>query len=252
MPNSRQDAERNVLVRFWTLDHLERSSVEWSVTDWTKLVFAATGTLRVESNSQLWILPSSRGLWVKPGEKNQMMCFGPANVRTLYFHPSFEPLRTRGTIEISELLHSLIIETCLVGPLMRGNAIHEAMATLLRSQIEQAKTMPSGITMPFEPGVRSAAERFLDSPNSWSDLNKLAESAGYSRRTLERRFVEETGLSLGRWCREARMLEGIRCMSMGHSVSDAAFRAGYASTSSFIHTFKRHFGSTPGATSSAM
>ena len=65
-------------------------------------------------------------------------------------------------------------------------------------------------------------------------------------RTLERRFVVETGSSLGRWRLRLRLTRALELLAAGMSVSDAGLAVGYASTSAFVAAFKRELGSTPG------
>jgi AraC-like DNA-binding protein len=74
----------------------------------------------------------------------------------------------------------------------------------------------------------------------------LARRHGIARRTLERRFREETGMSFGMWRQKARLLDSIRLLADGTSVTDAALECGYSSVSAFIAAFKGTFGYTPG------
>ena len=62
---------------------------------------------------------------------------------------------------------------------------------------------------------------------------------------MERLFLAETKMTAGEWRRRLRLLHGVRLLAGGESVSNAAIRAGYASTSAFIAAFKRTFGMTP-------
>jgi len=239
MTNSRQPAEDGVLVRFWSLDHHRAEEVHWAASVWSKLVFAVEGTLQAESSERLWILPCSRALWVAAGETHRMKSLGKAKVRTLYFAPGFEMSRERGPMDVSPLLRELILETCRSGPLMAGEKCHEALAELLRQEIEQATSVQIGVPMPRTDWLHAWASAFLAYPLESPRFD-------YSRRTLERRISEETGLSLGRWCQHARTVVGFRVLSSGQTVSEAAAEAGYATPGSFIHAFRLCFGVTPG------
>ena len=78
-------------------------------------------------------------------------------------------------------------------------------------------------------------------------VDELARKHGIARRTLERRFREETGMSFGMWRQKARLLDSIRLLAEGKSVTDAALDSGYSSVSAFIAAFKGTFGYTPGS-----
>lgn len=67
-----------------------------------------------------------------------------------------------------------------------------------------------------------------------------------SVRTLERGFVTETGLSFGRWLRQARFLEALRRLDEGALVKQTAIEAGYRSSSVFIAAFRAALDTTPG------
>src|SRR5579862_1511839 len=91
MSKSCHDIDRDVLVRFWSIDQPIRASVTWPVSDWPKLVFSAEGTLMVSAEDQFAVLPPNRALWVLPGCRHEMSCRSAVKVRTLYFHPTFAP-----------------------------------------------------------------------------------------------------------------------------------------------------------------
>ena len=61
-------------------------------------------------------------------------------------------------------------------------------------------------------------------------------------------YVDETGLTCGKWRQRARLLSALRDLAAGATVEQAAREVGYESTSAFISTFKRELGTTPGKT----
>lgn len=70
--------------------------------------------------------------------------------------------------------------------------------------------------------------------------------AGGSKRTLERLFGDETGLSLGRWRQRMRLIESLRLLAEGLSVTRVALEVGYRSPSAYVSAFRRELGTTPG------
>jgi AraC-like DNA-binding protein len=91
------------------------------------------------------------------------------------------------------------------------------------------------------------ARSVLDQPLGQGSVDDLAKQHGMARRTLERRFREETGMSFGMWRQKVRLLDSIRLLAEGQSVTDAALDSGYSSVSAFIAAFKGTFGYTPGS-----
>jgi AraC-like DNA-binding protein len=68
-----------------------------------------------------------------------------------------------------------------------------------------------------------------------------------STRTLYRRFLKETGITFARWQQQARLLDAIRRLAEGASVTATALDLGYESTSAFSAMFRRSLGQTPRA-----
>ena len=68
-----------------------------------------------------------------------------------------------------------------------------------------------------------------------------------SARTLYRRFLKETGITLARWKQQARLLESIRRLAAGDPVTTVALDLGYESPSAFSTMFRRALGIAPRA-----
>ena len=78
-------------------------------------------------------------------------------------------------------------------------------------------------------------------------LAELARRVGASERSLSRLFREELGMSYPQWRTNLRLLNAMIMLSTGTPVTTTARRCGWSTTSSFIDTFRRALGQTPGA-----
>ncbi len=231
--------DSGVLVRFWSLDHHRAEEILWPVSPWAKLVFAMEGTLQVETSQQLHVLPPNRALWVREQASHPAKTLGKAKVRTLYFAPTFSVDRQQGLIEVRPFFRELINEACRIGPLLSSSGMSEALASLLRAEVQSATLLPTSIPMPQSEWLLSWTDEFFEEPVS-------IPAAAYSRRTLERKLLAETGLTLGQWCSQARALIGLRVLATGATVLEAALDAGFETSSGFIQSFRKQFGTTPG------
>ena len=107
--------------------------------------------------------------------------------------------------------------------------------------------MPLTLTLPADRRALRIADAILGDPAGSGTLDALAARSGGSLRTIQRLFLDETGVPLSEWRQVARLMEAAALLLDGKSVTDAALAAGYAGTSAFIHAFRRKFGQTPAA-----
>jgi len=77
-------------------------------------------------------------------------------------------------------------------------------------------------------------------------IRDLVQGSRAGVRTIERLFLKETGMTLGRWLTHAKALHALERLAAGDSVTMAGVAVGYDDTSAFIAMFKRVLGTTPG------
>ena len=177
-------------------------------------------------------------------------------MRTLYLCPALTGLEDAvcRVVEVAPLLRELILRAVeRMG--LDSRAAHDArMIGLLEDEIRTAmaeagdspRDSPLALPMPGDEKALVVARYVLENPSIRDSVDDLARKFGIARRTLERRFRKETGMSFGMWRQKACLLNSIRLLAEGRSVTDAAFECGYSSVSAFIAAFKGTFGYTPG------
>jgi AraC-like DNA-binding protein len=121
-----------------------------------------------------------------------------------------------------------------------------AMAQLIFAELGHHDVAPFDLPLPSGALTRRVAASLVDHPAIHEKTTVIARRFGVSARTLERRFLNETGLTFGRWHRHARMLAALRALASGASVKQVALSSGYSEPSAFIAAFKAAFGRTPG------
>jgi AraC-like DNA-binding protein len=99
--------------------------------------------------------------------------------------------------------------------------------------------------MPRDMRALRVARALLDNSSIDHDLDRWADEAGASRRTLARLFRSETGLSFAEWRARLRAIDGLARLSDGASVAETAASVGYASPSAFSAMIHRTLGSPP-------
>lgn len=212
---------------------------------WHQLLYASNGAMTVSAEPSCWMIPPGKAVLIPAGFLHSIRMWGTVSMRSLYLAPSIEAGECR-VLSVSPLLKELILRIVERAALdCRQPSDHRLLAVLL-DEIYMPPETPLMLPIPADPRARSVANYLLAAPAASDSIDQLARQHGASRRTLERLYQDETGLSFGMWRQKVRLLDSIRMLAEGKSVTDAAFDSGYASVSAFIGAFKRTFGCTPG------
>jgi AraC-like DNA-binding protein len=129
--------------------------------------------------------------------------------------------------------------------LHEGEPYDEALSHVTLGLLKAPSLLPSSLPWPNDPRAVAVAEQLLTNPVDRSELPWLGRSAGASARTLQRLFLDETGLGFAEWRQRLRLLHAASLIGAGASVTEAGYEAGYASTSAFIAAFRKQLGRTP-------
>jgi AraC-like DNA-binding protein len=215
---------------------------------WAQLVYASEGVMTVETGQGTWVVPAQRAVWIPGGTPHSVAMSGWVSMRTLYLAPELaQALPGRCcVIAVAPLLRELVLHAVARGPLRADVAEHRHLIEVLVDQLRELPAAPLELPVPRDERALRVALRLRAEPGLAETVDALARAAGASRRTLERLFRKETGMSLGRWRQQARLLEAMRRLARGEAVTSIALEVGYESPSAFIATFRSALGTTPG------
>jgi AraC-like DNA-binding protein len=248
MSRKRQTAadEPFFLIRTSAADLSGGSAVAPHAHDWPQLIYASAGVMTVWTEAGSWIAPPHWAVWAPAGVRHGIRFSGASAMRTLYVRPREAaglPARC-SVVSVSPLLRELILRAVEIGMLDERTPAHAAMARLIVDEVRERPTPSLDLPMPASPAARTAADQILEGVPAWP-IAELARRVGLSTRTLERRFAQETGMTVGRWRRQARLLDALRRLASGQTVKAVAQEAGYGSPSAFVSAFRSTFGVTP-------
>ncbi len=212
-----------------------------------QLLHAVTGIMRVETAQVAWIVPPARALWLPPELPHSVTMRSRLDMRTVYIDAAAcaalpkQPL----LVEISGLLRELIL-ALLEEPVDyvesgRGGIV----ARLILTELARLRERRLEVPMPRDERALRVARALLDNSSIDYDLDRWAEQAGASRRTLARIFRSETGLGFAEWRARLRAIDGLARLSDGASVAETAASVGYASPSAFSAMIHRTMGCAP-------
>jgi len=243
-----RQAAQPFLARSLAAGYLPGATLGRHSHDWVQLVYASEGVMSVHTEEGTWVVPPNRGVWIPAGVWHSIAMSGRVSMRTIYFLPGLvKTLPHRCcVIEVSPLLRELILRAVATGPLRRDVPEHRRLVEFMLDQLRVLPTLPLELPMPRDPRALRVATSIRENPGDRTTLAALAKVGGASRRTLERVFVADTHMSLGRWRQQARLLHAVRLLAGGESVTATALESGYDSTSAFIEAFTSVLGTTPG------
>jgi AraC-like DNA-binding protein len=172
---------------------------------------------------------------------------GRVLMRTLYFSPRLCRTLPRRclVINICSLLRELILHACELSKLRRGVAAERHVIELILDQLKLVESVPIQLPHPCDSRARKLADMLHKNPREQRPLEALSKACGASKRTMQRLFLEESGMSFSRWRQRARLIHAMQSLAAGQSVTNAALDAGYSTTSAFILMFRKQLGTTP-------
>jgi AraC-like DNA-binding protein len=215
---------------------------------WGQLVYATEGVMTVTTPVGDWVVPPSRAAWVPADTEHSIRATDRVHLRTLYVRPDLTGTLPRDcrVLAVSALLRELILATLESGYLHERIPEQARLAGVLLDRVRVTDEVPLQLPWPTDPRARRVAERAQADLADGTPLAGLADGSGASVRTLERLFVRDTRMTFGRWRQQARLLQALRLLAAGESVTSAGLSVGFASTSAFVAMFRRALGKTPG------
>ena len=213
--------------------------------DWGQFIYCSAGVMTAWTDRGTWVAPPHWAIWVPAGVSHAIRFAGAAALRTLYVRSDLAadfPCDC-AVMTVSPLLRELVLRAVDLGMLDERVARHVALASLIVGEATSGDRPPLQLPAPASSAAKRAADLLMKGEALRTAM--LAQHVGLSPRTLERRFVKETGMTLAAWGRQARLLNSLRLLATGASVKSAAEAGGYSSASAFVAAFRAAFGRTP-------
>ena len=252
VPRLKAEQEPYLAVRSLATNYSTGYRIEPHQHGWHQFLYATSGAMTVSTGQSSWMIPTGRAVVIPAGCTHAIRMWGSVEMRTLYLSPALTGFEVTGcrVVEVAPLLRELILRTVeRIG--LDSRAAHDSrLIGLLEDEIKtamaEAEDSPLTLPLPGDERALALARCVLEKPGISDSVDELVKQHGVARRTLERRFRDETGMSFGMWRQKVRLLDSIRLLAEGKSVTDAALDCGYSSVSAFIAAFKGTYGYTPG------
>lgn len=212
-----------------------------------QLLYAVSGVMVVSTELGQWIVPPTRGVWLPIGTWHSVRMVTPVQMRSIFIREDalagLPP--TCCVLAISPLLRELIIAAIGIAHPYLENSRDGRVMRLLLDEIHTVTELPLSLPMPQSSDLLSLCAELRRFPMRSIPAREWAAKLGMDVRTLQRRFERETGLTFGRWQRQARLVMALEQLALGRKIIDVALTLGYESPTAFSTMFKRELGIAP-------
>ena len=214
----------------------------------TQLLYASAGVMTVTTKKGIWVVPPQRAVWVPALVEHEILTSGCLSMRTLYIKRDAAPDLSKQccVVTVPLLLRELILHAVTLPRLYDLKGFDARIMTVILDQIRSLPVAPLDLRIPQDPRLNGIYEALTDNPADNRSLEDWGDKVGACSRTLARIFRAETGMSFHQWRQQFRILEALKRLGHGDSVTKAALDVGYDSPSAFISMFKKALGKTPG------
>src|SRR5713226_1881110 len=215
--------------------------------DRDQLVYASRGVMTVRTSDGAWVVPTHRAVWIPAAVPHTITMSGTVAMRTLYLRPRLARALPRDccVVNVSPLLKELILKACTFPALKKTIKWQGRLIHVIIDQFEAIQMVPLQLPNPSDPRALRVAEVLLADPSDRRPLMHICKVAGASRRTVERLFQEDVGMTFGKWRQQLRLMQAMRLLAEGAKVTHAALESGYSTPSGFISMFRKTLGTTP-------
>ena len=216
---------------------------------WHQLVCATRGVMTVRTDQCAWVVPPHRAVWMPAGFEYRLEMSGVVAVRMLYIRPRRRVDKSLpqdcSVVNLTPLLRELILRTVQLGALDDRIPEQKRLIGVILDELKVLIAVPLQLPLPRDSRAAQFAALANRDSGGVRPMETLLRQCGASRRTMERLFRAETGMSLGQWQRRQTLLHALRRLAAGENVSGIAGELGYSSPSAFIAMFRRELGQTP-------
>lgn len=222
---------------------------DWHVHRWPHLLYAVSGTMQVEVEDALWLLPPQRAAWIAAEVPHRTVCFVPTQFQAIFIDPQqFEAMLPTRVFAVTPLAREMIRYALRWGVERdpadeMANQFFRTLVMLCRQWMadELALRLPRPQSEPLQRVVN-----YVLGELDVADLAAAAALIAVSPRTLRRQMQREMQITWRQFLHDARMMRAMELLASGeHTVLEVALVVGYNSLSAFTKAFTIFTGENP-------
>ena len=194
-------------------------------------------------------MPPHRAVWVPPGVPHAVRYPGAVTFRGVLIAPELcagLPGRV-GVMQVDPLARELIRAVATTPWDQPPDGPEARLGRVLIDRLVALPIAPLALPDCLDERLRPIVEVLGTDPADDRGLAQWAALVALSPRSLARRFRAATGMSLGQWRQQLRLLRAVERLALGQPVTTVALDLGYETPAGFGAMFKRATGRSPGA-----
>jgi AraC-like DNA-binding protein len=176
--------------------------------DRDQLVYASRGVMTVRTSDGTWVVPTYRAVWIPAAVLRTITMSGTVAMRTLYLKPRLARAMPRDccVVNVRPLLRELILHACAFAALKKTILWQRHLIDVIIDQLETIQMVPLQLPNPSDPRALRIAQALLTDPSESRPLQQLCKVAGAGKRTVERLFLDDVGITFGKWRQQLRLM----------------------------------------------
>lgn len=237
---------RELVVRQLALP--EKSFLKKHKHDWHQFLYATSGVLIVDIQGSRLFIPPEKAVWIPKGIEHSVSAPYLCEMKSLYIESNYQGLNSDRyvVLEVTRFLKALIIEASTFDFEYDEQGYEKKVAGLIKETLPRLKIDEVNLPWPSDNMLIKVCEGLFDNPESLPTLDILAKESLVSKRTFERKFSKETGMTFRAWYQKLRFLKSFELLNSGQNITEVALNLGFSSSSSFIYMFRQFSGVSPG------
>jgi AraC-like DNA-binding protein len=239
--------DRKSAVTTLTRDYPAGYVIALHFHDRDQLVYASRGVMTIGTRGATWVVPPCRAVWIPAGISHTITMSGAVAMRTMYLKPHLATSLPRDccVINVSTLLRELILYACALRALKKTVRWQAHLIAVILRQLQAVQMIPLQLPRLSDSRLVRIGDVFSKNPGDQRTLAQICKASGTSKRSVERLFQREIGMTFGKWRQQFRLMQAMRLLAEGTKVTYAALESGYSTPSAFISMFRKALGVTP-------
>src|ERR1700751_769142 len=212
-----------------------------------QLVYASRGVMTVRTKDGIWVVPTDRAVWIPARIPHTITMSGIVAMLTLYLRERLAKTLPRNccVVNVSALLRELILRACAYSKMAKRISQQRHLIEIILDPHDAIQTVPLQLPNVSDARAIRIIQVLRSDPSDSRPLSELCRLGGASKRTVERLFQQDAGMTFGKWRQELRLMRAMQLLAEGAKVTHAALEAGYSTPSAFICMFRKTLGTTP-------